>query len=123
MRRALPIVIIGLAALLGTSAQAAAVRNICGWWVNPSPGNVTLLDGRDELEIARQGAGGARGTSPRFTASQWVRHGTGSYGHGCVCLKAQTDDDQIVSFSDAVARPLARCRHDRALRRAERNAR
>ncbi len=110
------------ALLLAGQAGATPARPLCGWWVNPTPGNVTLLDGRDEYEIARQGAGQAAGAWPRFTAGQWVGHGSGAYGHGCVCLDAVVDDERIPRFDHAVAQPLARCRHSPRLRRAERDA-
>lgn len=117
---------LALSALIAASAPAAAdapTANLRGWWINPSPGNVSLLDGKTEIEIARQGAGQPEGPWPKFPASRWVRSGNGHYGYGCVSLVVVWDGEQVSRIVEARALPLTVCRRDARLRRAERQAR
>ncbi len=103
---------------LNVNAQTKADGSLklCGWFENPSPGNVTLTDREDEWTISMQGGHEAEGEWPKFTAKQWVRTGS-SYGYGCACMVVVADRethevDRIVS---SYSQPLAVCRQDRAL--------
>src|SRR5258705_12486965 len=60
----------------------------CGWFVNPTPGNVWLYDREAEWTIGVQGGHQVDGDWPwpAFKRGQWVRTNAGSYGYGCACL-------------------------------------
>lgn len=104
----------------GHAAAAAKSETRCGWFDNPTPGNVWLHDRDGEWTIAIQGEYEAQGDWPRFNDSQWMSVNR-SYGYGCACIKAvvNTMTRQIVSISSANARPLSACRKDPALKEPE----
>lgn len=110
----------GAAAAGGAAGGAVAWQTRCGWFVNPTPGNVWLLDRDREWIIGLQGGHQVPGDWPwpRFAADQWVEV-NGRYGHGCACLGVRVDgaSGRIVAISGAEARPLAACRADPGLRR------
>ena len=99
-------------------AQSIPTENRCGWFENPSPQNVWLLDREGEWEISMQGGSEAQGDWPKFKPSQWVNAANGSYGFGCACMKVVTDKaaHAIRKIVSAQARPLGACRNDRALK-------
>jgi hypothetical protein len=103
----------------GANAGRTTLR--CGWFDNPTPGNASLFDRDGEWTIAIQGDFQASGDWPEFKASQWVRRGQGSAGHGCACLQVVTDDDEhnILRIVSSRVRPLSACRQDKALREPE----
>jgi hypothetical protein len=107
------------AAVLGKSAAGSpAVENRCGWFVNPTPANAWLIDRDGEWTIAIQGGEQAEGDWPPPIASkQWVAYGHGSYGHGCACMKVETDRAQmrITRIVSSQGKPLSQCRRDRKL--------
>lgn len=107
-------------ALASGQAQPDAVLR-CGWFDNPSPGNVTLTDRDGEWIIAEQGGHQIPWTRPRFGPGQWVAAGRGSYGYGCACLKLRADDEtrEVSRIESARARPLSACRTDAALKGKE----
>jgi len=98
------------------SAPRAQTR--CGWFHNPSPNNVSLLDRDGEWTIAMQGQYEARGDWPAFRKSQWVASGNASYGYGCACLRVVADREthRIASILSSTVKPLAACRRDRTLK-------
>jgi hypothetical protein len=108
------------AALASGGTQPAAVLR-CGWFDNPSPGNVTLTDRDGEWIIAEQGGHQVPWTRPRFGPKEWVAAGRGSYGYGCACLKLHADSEtrEVSRIESARARPLAACRNDAALKGKE----
>ena len=89
---------------------------LCGWFDNPSPGNVTLTDREDEWTISMQGGHEAEGDWPTFAAKQWVRTGS-SYGYGCACMVVIADREthEINRIVSSYSQPLAVCRKDRSL--------
>lgn len=105
-----------LLALWTACAVQAAPETRCGWWDNPSPGNVWLHDRDGEWEVATQGAHQAEGDWPSFSARQQVRM-NGSYGYGCACLRVTVNPKtrQVLKIFSAQTRPLAQCRVDAAL--------
>lgn len=109
-------------ALLASAAAEPPAR-LYGWWVNPTPGNVSLLDGRTEHLLERQGDPAPPGPRPRFTPTRWVGSGHAGYGYGCACLTVLWNRNEVSRIVTAHALPLATCRHDPRLRRAERLAR
>jgi hypothetical protein len=100
-----------------------APARLCGWWVNPTPGNFFLLDGKRDHLFARQGEDGPTGGWPRFSKFNWVYTGHAGYGYGCASLKVVWNGGEVSRIVSASALPLASCRHNPRLRRAERLAR
>lgn len=98
------------------------VETRCGWWINPTPGNLWLRDRDAEWVITLQGGYEAAG-SDRPTLSfgaAWVPS-EGPYGHGCACVRGVVDA-RSKGFTRVVAwwaRPLKTCREDPGLRRFE----
>jgi len=99
----------------------AKIRERCGWFDNPSPGNATLSDRDGEWTVAMQGAASAEGDWPMFKRGQWVHTGHSSQGYGCACLKVrETEDEQrITHILGARAKALSACRRDKALTEPE----
>jgi hypothetical protein len=106
--------------LLLAAGGAEAAERRCGWFVNPTPGNMWLED-RDGLWVlGAQGGHQAEGTDrlPDMARGGWVAT-NGSYGHGCACLVVETDRTErlILRLHAAEPLPLSRCRTDRSLPR------
>ncbi|MCA1589275.1 MAG: DUF4087 domain-containing protein [Acidobacteria bacterium] len=91
----------------------------CGWYENPTPGNVWFRDRDGEWTIGIQGGYQVEGEwdGPYFKDSQWVRTNV-NYGYGCACMRLRVDKNtkRVVEIKSATARPLAACRKDRALK-------
>jgi hypothetical protein len=106
------------AAFDAVAQGAEPVQTRCGWFHNPSPNNVTLLDRDGEWTIAMQGQYEAKGDWPEFKKSQWVASGNASYGYGCACLRVVADraTHRIASIMSSTVKPLATCRRDRKLK-------
>jgi len=95
---------------------ATGVERMCGWFQNPSPGNVVLTDRHGDWTIGIQGDYQAQGSWPEFTSHDWIttnRH----YGYGCACLTATVDQREmrVIRIHRAVARPLRKCRRDKLI--------
>jgi hypothetical protein len=92
----------------------------CGWFVNPTPGNISLYDRDGEWLIGVQGRYQVENewNWPEFKPRQWVRT-NGNYGHGCACLQLSVNKEshEVLEIKSARARPLATCRQDRSLRK------
>jgi hypothetical protein len=88
----------------------------CGWFVNPTPANVWLVDRDGEWSIGVQGGHQAEGDWPLFKPYRWVRT-SGNYGYGCACLRVVADPatQVVVRIISSASRPLRQCRVDRAL--------
>jgi hypothetical protein len=110
MQKGLVLIALALAAV--SSAEAAERR--CGWWQNPTPANVWLLDKDGEWTVAVQGGHQADGDWPDF--KQWVKV-NGNYGYGCACIDVEVDraTKTVLKIVRAQARPLSACRRDKAL--------
>ncbi len=111
------LLLLALAPPLATAANAPRPERRCGWFENPTPGNVTLTDRDGSWLIARQGGYQAKGNWPEFSDAQWVQTNSGHHGYGCACLTMQTDASRhrVLSISHATAQPLAVCRRDRSM--------
>ena len=98
-------------------AGRPAVENRCGWFINPTPANAWLIDRDGEWTIGIQGGEQAEGDWPSIDERQWVSYGNASYGHGCACMKVETDREnmQIKRIVSAQGKTLAQCRRDRKL--------
>lgn len=96
---------------------ALRTQTLCGWFQNPTPGNVWLQDRNAEWVIGIQGGHQAEGDWPEFTASEWVNTNR-SYGYGCACIKGIVNNEthEVVSIVSARAQSLSVCRRDRALK-------
>jgi hypothetical protein len=111
-------------ALVAASASATDsqqnIENRCGWFVNPTPANASLLDRDGEWIIGMQGGHQAEGDWPEFKHNQWVRQ-NGSYGYGCACLKVVVDKNthEVVQIDSASVRSLDICRKDPALKESK----
>jgi len=105
--------------LTAAEAAAGAIEKRCGWWDNPSPGNVSLIDRAGEWVLYAQGNYSADfRVTPQFDVNdetQFVRTGNASYGYGCVCLTGQIDEKEkrYESVTAAEVLPLSKCRGDR----------
>ena len=93
----------------------------CGWFSNPTPGNIWLYDRDDEWTIGAQGGYQVEGEWdwPVFKPRQWVKTNVGSYGYGCACLRLRVNREthEVLEIKSARARPLAACRQDQSLKK------
>ena len=91
---------------------------LCGWFSNPTPANVWLLDRHASWTIATQGGMQADGDWPRFKPSQWVKTNM-NYGYGCACLSvvANPRTHEVSRIRSAHAQSLRTCEKDPALKR------
>ena len=112
----------GLASVTGAAVAGAAAPQAerrCGWFSNPTPGNLSLFDRDGEWVIGVQGGHQAQdsGDWPSFRPGQWVEQ-NGHYGYGCACLEMRADpaSKEVLAYGRTWARPLAACRHDPGLR-------
>jgi hypothetical protein len=89
----------------------------CGWFVNPTPANASLLDRDGEWIIGVQGGYQAEGDYPDFKPEQWVETNV-HYGYGCACLRVKVDYEnrKILEIKSSSARELSVCRKDRSLK-------
>jgi hypothetical protein len=110
-----------LAATLNATALAAERR--CGWYQNPTPGNLLLTDKDGEWWITSQGeangpdAKGAEDKAPQMDDKQYVATQPNGYGYGCACLTVELDRKakRITRVIAGQTVPLARCRQDKSL--------
>lgn len=107
-------------AIIALPAAAQAERR-CGWYANPTPGNLILTDRDGDWWIQMQGQPEPEGLDklPAFDERQFVETnvpGSG-YGYGCACLTVATDAEQqrITRVISGEILPLGRCRDDRSL--------
>ncbi|MDQ3797990.1 MAG: DUF4087 domain-containing protein [Acidobacteriota bacterium] len=100
-----------------SSSGGAKFENRCGWFENPTPGNVWLTDRDGEWIIGVQGGHQAEGEHPEFADDQWVKTNI-NYGYGCACLKVKVDykTHRVLEIASATAKPLSACRNDPALK-------
>lgn len=106
----------------GSASQSAQLR--CGWYMNPTPGDVYLVDREGTWWITSQSqakgpnAAGSETMVPRFEKSEFIetQPGTGR-GYGCACARVETNVQQhrVTSIITAKALPLARCKTDKSL--------
>lgn len=96
----------------------------CGWFVNPTPANISLYDREGEWIIGVQGGYQVAGDWdwPAFKPRQWVVTNAGSYGYGCACLQLRVNHEthEVVEIKSSRPRSLAVCRQDRALKKWKR---
>jgi len=105
------------AVAVGDVHAAGHPRTLCGWWLNPTPQNVWLIDRSGEWTVSVQGGHAASGTWPDFADRQWVVTSSGMHGYGCACLHAVVDvtSRNVEAIRLARVRPLRACRSDSQL--------
>ena len=99
------------------ASRISGPMKLCGWWDNPTPGNVWLDDRSGQWTIALQGMYEARGDWPEFKPEQQLPKGA-PHGVGCACISARVDmaSKYVWSFTGAQALPLKVCLADPALK-------
>ena len=99
-----------------TTLETSEMR--CGWFINPTPANVSLFDRDGEWIIGVQGGYQAEGDWPQFSDDQWVAT-NGNYGYGCACLQVRVNRTRrkVIAIESSQAKALAVCRRDPALRK------
>jgi hypothetical protein len=92
---------------------------LCGWWDNPTPGNVWLNDSSGQWTIALQGMYEANGAGPEFKPGQQLPKDA-PHGYGCACITARVDQTSrfVYSFIDAKALSPKVCRADPGLKKS-----
>jgi hypothetical protein len=112
--------------LAALPAEARTERR-CGWYHNPTPGNVILEDADGRWWISRQGNAPAPGFKDAYTQEFDDRiridssgQITSRYGHSCACAEGTFDKSRgqynnVLSISRLTEIPLARCNQDPAL--------
>ncbi len=108
----------GMVPNLDVSTLSKPTR-LCGWWDNPTPGNVWLHDKSGEWTIAMQGMYEASGDGPDFKPGQQLPVGA-PHGYGCACITARVDRASrfVYSFNDAKALSPKVCRADPGLKKS-----
>jgi hypothetical protein len=109
-------------ASIATTESGAQVEKRCGWFDNPSPGNIWLHDKDGEWTIGEQGGYQVKGDWdwPAFKPEEWVKTNR-NYGYGCVCINAKVDHKthRVLQIKSARSRPLAACRQDQSIKKWE----
>ncbi len=111
-------------------AGPAHAERRCGWYHNPTPGNVILEDADGRWWIARQGSTPVPGFDDAYTTAfdDRVRYNTRGeiitsgpgYGYSCACADGAFDEgrpayEEVLSISRLTELPLSRCEADRNL--------
>jgi hypothetical protein len=121
-RPAVPVILLLACGALPAAAAEAKLETRCGWFANPTPGNLWLTDRAGEWTIGVQGGHQAGGDWdwPEFPPRQWIKQ-NGDYGYGCACFKLRADPKtrNVLFVQKAWARPLSACKNDTALKNAE----
>ena len=124
MHRSIVTAAVASLALALSLAPALAAEERCGWYWNPTPGNLWLIDKDATWTITSQGdadGAGAKGVdnAPDFDEKQFVEtNNPGSgYGYGCACMSVTTDtaSERITEIFSGEIKPLATCEADKSL--------
>jgi len=104
-------------ALAPLAHAAEPEEHVCGWYENPMPRVINLIDHDGSWKVATSDGYSAPGQKPVFRSSQWVRT-NGDYGYGCACLSGDMDEQThtVNAITSATPRTLAACRADTSLR-------
>jgi hypothetical protein len=124
MHRFSLIAAVSVVTISASLAPAFAAEERCGWYWNPTPGNLWLMDKDATWTITSQGdAEGAEAkgidNAPEFDDKQFVEtNNPGSgYGYGCACMSVTTDQasERITEIFSGETKPLSACKADKAL--------
>lgn len=114
--------------VMASASPAYAAETRCGWYMNPTPGNLWLMDKDATWTISSQGdaeGAGAKGidNAPEFDEKQFVEtNNPGSgYGYGCACMSVTTDaaEERITEIFSGEIKPLSACKADKSLPRPD----
>ena len=113
-----------VAVFLIAASPALAAETRCGWYMNPTPGNLWLMDKDATWTITSQAeatgpdAEGVENT-PDFDDKQFVEtNNPGSgYGYGCACMSVTVDkaEERITRVFSGEIKPLSVCKADKSL--------
>jgi len=113
MLRALLLTLTFLAAL------PARAETRCGWYHNPTPGNVYIEDADGQWWISTQGNAPAPGFEDAYTPAfdnrlriDYAGEITQRYGFSCACADGSFSNGDALSISRLREIPLARCEGD-----------
>jgi hypothetical protein len=109
-------------------AVPAAAETRCGWYHNPTPGNVFLEDADGQWWFSSQGSAPVAGFEDAYTPAfdnrlriDYAGQVTQRYGYSCACAEGTFDgsrpQDNVLSIRSLTEIPLARCEQDPALPR------
>jgi hypothetical protein len=107
-----------LITLLVTPTLAAAETR-CGWYHNPTPGNVILEDADGQWWLSTQGSAPVPGFEDAYTPAfdnrlrlDYAGRVTDRYGYSCACAEGAFGKDEVLSISRLTELPLSRCEAD-----------
>lgn len=116
--------LVAFSIVLASASPTLAAETRCGWYMNPTPGNLWLMDKDATWTITSQAqatgpdAKGVENT-PDFDDKQFVEtNNPGSgYGYGCACMSVTTDaaNEQITEVFSGEIKPLSVCKADKSL--------
>jgi hypothetical protein len=106
------------------AALPAGAETRCGWYHNPTPGNVMLEDADGQWWLSRQGGAPVPGFDAAYTARfdnrlrlDYAGAVTQRYGFSCACAEGRFDANRppyetVLSISSLREIPLDRCEGD-----------
>jgi hypothetical protein len=108
------------------ASNAASAERRCGWYMNPTPGNLLLSDKEGEWWITTQmhangpdALGLANAPWRRLDSKRkhYVQTQSNGHGYSCACMIVETNakDKRITKVISGEDLPLGRCQHDRSL--------
>jgi hypothetical protein len=102
--------------LLAVPAQA---ETRCGWYHNPTPGNVFLEDADGQWWMSTQGNAPAPGFEDAYTPAfddrlriDYAGEITQRYGFSCACADGKFKNGEALLIARLTEIPLARCEAD-----------
>lgn len=97
------------------TGEAAETR--CGWVINPTPGNWSLIDADQEWILASRGGIDTPGMDNMvdFTEGDGVVTDGASYGNGCACLRVEVSDGTITKIMSVRQLRRRNCKDDQKL--------
>lgn len=107
--------------IMSLAATAASAERRCGWYSNPTQGNLILTDKDGDWWIQMQGRPDPKGIDnvPAFDDRQFVETNVPGSGHGygCACMTVVTNAKQqrVTRVISGDILPLMRCRNDGSL--------
>ena len=104
------------------SAGVIAAERRCGWYENPTPGNLMLADKdgvwwiTSQMEANGPDAADAE-KAPYFNSKQYIATQPNGYGYGCACLTVESDakEMRITKVISGETVPIAKCKQDESL--------
>lgn len=113
------VIILGV---LAWSMPTNAAERRCGWYGNPTPGDMLLTDRQGDWWITGGGEGKDAkgiGNAPQMDETRFVETNVPGSGRGynCACLTVETNakTHRVLRIFAGEIVPLARCRADKAL--------